>query len=126
MYLFVSLDTVSRCHDDQVETPRRRKLIDELERLGKVISGVDEQDRYRRRDLPIAKVSPLIAWSWEMVDRYADIHGLPRHPLYGEGYTSIGCAPCTVPTFATLDDRGGRWEGVKMECGLHIKGTDQK
>ncbi len=77
-------------------------------------------------DLPIAKVSPLIAWSWEMVDRYADIHGLPRHPLYGEGYTSIGCAPCTVPTFATLDDRGGRWEGAKMECGLHIEGTGRR
>lgn len=75
---------------------------------------------------PIAKVSPLIAWSWEMVDRYADIHGLPRHPLYGEGYTSIGCAPCTIPTFATFDDRAGRWEGIKMECGLHIERVDPR
>ncbi len=72
----------------------------------------------------IAKVNPMLGWSWDAVERYADHHRLPRHPLYSKGYTSIGCAPCTIPTFANADDREGRWQGAKVECGLHIQSPE--
>ncbi len=74
----------------------------------------------------IVKVSPILGWSWDAVERYADHHRLPRHPLYSKGYTSIGCAPCTIPTFAAGDDRGGRWNGAKVECGLHIQSPEPR
>ena len=67
------------------------------------------------------KVNPLVDWTWADIEAYADTHNIPRHPLYAQGYTSIGCAPCTSPTFAIGDDRTGRWNGSdRLECGLHI------
>ena len=71
----------------------------------------------------IAKVAPLAGWSQQEVFAYATAHDLPRHRLYDQGYTSIGCAPCTRPTRPGEDPRAGRWwwEGadVVKECGLH-------
>jgi phosphoadenylyl-sulfate reductase (thioredoxin) len=70
------------------------------------------------------KVSPLADWTTEDVVRYTHEQGLPEHPLYAAGYTSIGCDPCTRPVVAGEDERAGRWwwespEAVK-ECGLHF------
>jgi len=70
------------------------------------------------------KVSPLADWTTEDVIRYTRENGLPEHPLYAAGYTSIGCDPCTRPVVAGEDERAGRWwwespEAVK-ECGLHF------
>lgn len=70
---------------------------------------------------PLWKLNPLVDWTWEDVESYAASRRVPRHPLYDQGYTSIGCDPCTMPTFGTGDDRGGRWMGSdRVECGLHI------
>ena len=70
------------------------------------------------------KISPLADWTTEDVARYTLEHALPEHPLYADGYTSIGCDPCTRPVVAGEDERAGRWwwespEAVK-ECGLHF------
>lgn len=67
------------------------------------------------------KINPLVDWTWENITTYADSRQIPRHPLYADGYTSIGCAPCTTPTHGVGDDRAGRWSGTeRIECGLHI------
>ena len=42
-------------------------------------------------------------------------------PLYGLGYTSIGCEPCTSMPADPSNPRSGRWSGEKMECGIHIQ-----
>ena len=70
------------------------------------------------------KVSPLVDWTTEDVVRYTHENNLPEHPLYAQGYTSIGCDPCTRAVVAGEDERAGRWwwespEAVK-ECGLHF------
>ncbi len=70
----------------------------------------------------IAKVAPLAAWSRDDVWAYVRQRSLPTHALYGLGYTSIGCAPCTRAARSGEDERAGRWwwEGASMkECGLH-------
>ncbi len=66
------------------------------------------------------KVNPLAGWSRaRILARFAD-RGLPRHPLEGLGFTSIGCHPCTRPTAPGEDLRAGRWAGSeKTECGIH-------
>jgi phosphoadenosine phosphosulfate reductase len=70
----------------------------------------------------IAKVAPLAAWTNEQVWEHIRANRLPVHPLYAQGYTSIGCAPCTRAVQPREDERAGRWYwetgGVK-ECGLH-------
>jgi len=69
------------------------------------------------------KVNPLADWSGEDVRRYIEAHALPRHPLVGRGYPSVGCAPCTDPVAPGENMRAGRWRGLaKEECGIHFVG----
>jgi phosphoadenosine phosphosulfate reductase len=69
-------------------------------------------------------VNPLAAWTDEMLDAYFVDHDLPRHPLQAQGYTSIGCATCTIRPLPGADKRSGRWAGLdKTECGIHMSRT---
>ena len=55
--------------------------------------------------------------------KYTNEHHLPVHPLYAEGYRSIGCDPCTRAVLAGEDERAGRWwweDDASKECGLHF------
>ncbi len=67
----------------------------------------------------LQKVSVLADWKWEEVEDYAREHDIPRLALYDQGYTSIGCEPCTAIPQAGADPRSGRWGGKKLECGIH-------
>lgn len=70
----------------------------------------------------IVKVNPLADWGKEDVDEYLTEMEVPLHPLYAQGYTSLGCAPCTRPISAGEDDRAGRWwweTNAPKECGMH-------
>lgn len=69
------------------------------------------------------RLSPLADWSSEQVDRYIRENGVPVHPLYARGYTSIGCAPCTRAVEPGEDERAGRWwweQQSGKECGIHF------
>ncbi|MBI3697709.1 MAG: phosphoadenylyl-sulfate reductase [Acidobacteria bacterium] len=71
----------------------------------------------------IVKLNPLADWSAEQVEAYTREHQVPRHALYAQGYTSIGCAPCTRPTEPGEDARAGRWwweRDARKECGIHF------
>ncbi|HEY1828003.1 MAG TPA: phosphoadenylyl-sulfate reductase [Acidimicrobiales bacterium] len=69
----------------------------------------------------LVKVNPLVKWSNDDIASYLKDHGLPEHPLWSQGYFSIGCAPTTRPVAAGEDPRAGRWAGLdKSECGLHV------
>ena len=70
----------------------------------------------------IVKLNPLADWTRDQVWAYVRSHRLPVNPLYEQGYTSIGCAPCTRPTRPGEDERAGRWwweADQDRECGLH-------
>jgi phosphoadenosine phosphosulfate reductase len=69
----------------------------------------------------LRKVSPLATWTTKDVWDYAKAHAIPLLPLYDEGYTSIGCEPCTSRPLDPGDPRSGRWGGQKLECGIHIQ-----
>jgi phosphoadenosine phosphosulfate reductase len=73
----------------------------------------------------IQRVSPLAAWTAKDVWTYARQHGIPLLSLYDSGYTSIGCEPCTTPPFDPANPRSGRWQGQKLECGIHIQAAGQ-
>lgn len=67
------------------------------------------------------KINPLAYWNNDDIEAYKAKHGLPEHPLYAEGYKSIGCAPCTSAVAEGEDPRSGRWRGFnKTECGIHF------
>ena len=65
------------------------------------------------------KLSPLADWTWEQVWEYTRTHNIPHLPLYDQGYTSIGCEPCTQRSDDPANARAGRWGGKKLECGIH-------
>jgi phosphoadenosine phosphosulfate reductase len=69
----------------------------------------------------VRKVSPLAAWTTTDVWQYAQAHDIPLLPLYDRGYTSIGCEPCTSLPLDPSNPRSGRWQGQKLECGIHIQ-----
>jgi phosphoadenosine phosphosulfate reductase len=69
----------------------------------------------------IERVAPLAAWTAKDVWGYAKQHGIPLLPLYDLGYTSIGCEPCTSLPLDPDNPRSGRWQGQKLECGIHIQ-----
>jgi phosphoadenosine phosphosulfate reductase len=70
----------------------------------------------QRRDM--WKYNPLAAWTEKDLWSQITSRGLPYHPLHDQGYSSIGCAPCTLPG----SGREGRWAGTeKTECGLHVE-----
>ena len=69
--------------------------------------------------LKLRKLSPLFDWSWVEVQSYLAANDIPELPLYAQGYTSIGCQPCTAKPIDGAHSRSGRWGGQKLECGLH-------
>jgi phosphoadenosine phosphosulfate reductase len=93
------------------------------------VTGMRREDAPTRTDIELVgwddrrqmlKLNPLAAWTQDDVDHYVDEFGVFLNPLRQEGYTSIGCAPCTRAVAEGEDARAGRWAGTtKIECGLH-------
>jgi phosphoadenosine phosphosulfate reductase len=77
-----------------------------------------------RPDLIVRKLSPLADWTTRDVWQLCAYFRIPLLPLYDQGYTSIGCQPCTTLPTDPNDPRSGRWGGQKVECGIHIQATD--
>ena len=74
----------------------------------------------------VRKLSPFADWSTRDVWQLAAHFKIPLLPLYEQGYTSIGCEPCTsIPTDPN-DPRSGRWAGKKVECGIHIEAAPER
>ena len=70
----------------------------------------------------LVKVSPLANWTKQQVWGLITKHNIPYNPLHDQGYTSIGCWPCTRAVMLGEDERAGRWSGTaKTECGLHTQ-----
>jgi len=70
----------------------------------------------------LEKVSPLAMWTNKDVWQYLSRYDIPALSLYDQGYTSIGCQPCTALPFDPDNLRSGRWQGKeKLECGIHIQ-----
>ncbi|MFN8098277.1 MAG: phosphoadenylyl-sulfate reductase [Dermatophilaceae bacterium] len=94
------------------------------------VSGVRRVDAPTRAGTPLVewdarrgmlKLNPIVGWSHDDVDAYAQSHGVFLNPLRQLGFASIGCEPCTRPVGDGEDQRAGRWSGSeKVECGLHI------
>jgi phosphoadenosine phosphosulfate reductase len=70
----------------------------------------------------LVKISPLANWTKKDVWKLIADENVPYNPLHDQGYTSIGCWPCTRAVMFGEDERAGRWSGTaKTECGLHTQ-----
>jgi phosphoadenosine phosphosulfate reductase len=115
------------CHIRKVEPLRRA-----LDGLDAWATGLRRDQAATRSDVPkveidtahggIVKVNPLADWTSAEVWDYIRAERLPYNELYDQGYTSIGCAPCTRAVSPGEDERAGRWwweDSEFKECGLH-------
>lgn len=94
------------------------------------VTGLRGTQSDNRRDMPLLewddtkqlyKYNPLIRWTTDEVLQYIKENNVPYNPLHDQGYSSIGCAPCTRAIQPGEDERAGRWwwEQSQKECGLH-------
>ena len=84
---------------------------------------VQSQSRARRRIVELQgdrlRVHPIVDWTNRDVHRYLTAHDLPYHPLWEEGYVSVGDTHTTAPLGAGMTEEETRFGGVLRECGLH-------
>lgn len=75
----------------------------------------------------LIKFNPIFYWNDKQVDDFINKNHIPINSLYHQGYTSIGCAPCTRPVNPGEHSRAGRWwwEESKKECGLHLNNSNE-
>ena len=90
------------------------------------ISGLRRQQAKSRQHLDVllwrngrCKVHPLIDWTDRDVYRYLSQHNLPYHPLWHQGYVSIGDTHTTRRLLDGMSEEETRFFGLKRECGLH-------
>ena len=65
------------------------------------------------------KVHPIADWTDRDVFRYLKQNDLPYHPLWEQGYVSVGDVHTTKPIHAVKTEEETRFFGLKRECGLH-------
>jgi phosphoadenosine phosphosulfate reductase len=107
-----------------------RPLALALKGLGAYFTGLRREQSETRKDVEVfdrsgspVKVNALADWTAADIAEYTAAHQLPESRLYAEGYTSIGCDPCTRATKPGEDERAGRWwweTDEARECGLHF------
>lgn len=69
----------------------------------------------------IYKILPILNWSSKAVYEYLTTHNLPYHPLFDEGYVTVGDWHSSRPlTAADENERDTRFKGMKQECGIHL------
>jgi phosphoadenosine phosphosulfate reductase len=65
------------------------------------------------------KFHPIADWSDHDVGRYLARHKLPYHPLWQQGYVSIGDVHTSRRWEPGTEPEDTRFLGLKRECGLH-------
>lgn len=89
-------------------------------------AGLRREQSGSRANLPVLavqrgvfKVLPIIDWDNRQVYQYLQQHGLSYHPLWEEGYLSVGDTHTTRKWEPGMAEEETRFFGLKRECGLH-------
>lgn len=89
-------------------------------------SGLRREQSASRSELPVLsigrgifKILPVIDWNNRQVHEYLTKHDLPYHPLWEQGYLSVGDIHTTRKWELGMSEEETRFFGLKRECGLH-------
>ena len=121
---------------DDLELYHRIRKVEPLDRMLRDLqvscwaSGVrGNQTDHRRAMSPLDPVRqrwslrPLLSWSKKDVYYYMMDNGLPQHPLFEQGYSTVGDWHSSAPDGAEASGRATRFGGLKQECGIHLPGV---
>ena len=105
------------------------RALDELQ-ASAWLAGLRRQQSATRENLSVlalakgrVKIHPIIDWTDKNVHDYLKANDLPYHPLWEQGYISIGDTHTTRKLEDGMSEEETRFFGLKRECGLH-EGTD--
>lgn len=115
-----------------IEHYNRLRKVEPMQRaltelgVGTWFAGIRRQQADSRRKIGFVehkdgrfKVHPLADWSNRDIWRYLQAHQLPYHPLWQQGYVSIGDHHSTSRWSAGMREEETRFSGLVRECGLH-------
>lgn len=90
------------------------------------LTGLRREHASSREELPVVKqqnrvlkVHPIIDWTDRQIGEYLREHDLPYHPLWEQGYISVGDVHSTTRFADGMRPEDTRFSGLKRECGLH-------
>lgn len=91
-----------------------------------LISGVRRDQTQNRSHMSVVengsagevRIHPILEWSHDRVESFIESRGLPRHPLYEQGYASVGDWTTTQPGGTRNESRVAL--GDHAECGMHL------
>jgi phosphoadenosine phosphosulfate reductase len=96
------------------------------------LAGLRRQQASSRKDLGVLsvqngllKIHPIVDWTDKDIYLYLTEHGLPYHPLWEQGYVSIGDTHTTRKLGEGMSEEETRFFGLKRECGLHIPAPEK-
>ena len=120
------VDGIERYNQLMKVAPMEQALEDF--QVGTWFAGLRRQQASSREDRPVVeqrkdgryKVYPLIDWTNRDIHKYLVKHDLPYHPLWEEGYVSVGDWHTSRPLEAGMTEEETRFFGLKRECGLHV------
>lgn len=102
-----------------------RQAFKELD-AGSWFAGLRRDQSDSRSGLPIVriqdgryKIHPVIDWTNRDVYRYLRQYRLPYHPLWEQGYMSVGDVHTSRPLEPGMHEQHTRFFGLKRECGIH-------
>lgn len=94
------------------------------------LTGVRRQQSESRNGLHVlalkdgrVKIHPIVDWTDRDVFQYLKKFDLPYHPLWDEGYVSIGDVHTTRRLGEGMSEEETRFFGLKRECGIHENAT---
>ena len=67
----------------------------------------------------MTKIYPIIDWNDRDIYEYLTENNLPYHPLWDQGYVSVGDWHSTKKLGEGMTEEDTRFGGLKRECGLH-------
>jgi phosphoadenosine phosphosulfate reductase len=124
-----------RLWEQGIEGLKRYNFINKVEPMDRAVrelgatawlAGLRRSQGSSRESLPVvqrqnkvAKIHPILDWDNRQVHRYLTEHGLPYHPLWDQGYVSIGDWHSTTKLLDGMTEEQTRFNGLKRECGLH-------
>lgn len=125
--LWHSADGIKQYNQLNKVEPMQRAL-QEL-KVGSWFTGLRRSQSSTRNDKDIVEISrgvvkiqPIIDWSNKDVFYYLKEHGLSYHPLWEQGYVSVGDTHSTRKLELGMSEEDTRFNGFGRECGLHIDG----
>ena len=102
-----------------------KRALEELE-VKTWFTGLRRSQSSSRANTPVLqlrgerlKVNPIADWTDRDIWVYLKKHDLPYHPLWEQGYVSIGDFHTTSRWEPGMREEDTRFFGLKRECGIH-------